>query len=159
MRPRQELAIALLAVALTLNGGCALRPATYPTGEYQPIHEAALAGDVVKISELLQGDPNSVNLRGWGGDTPLHLAVVHHHSAAVQLLLEKGAIVDARDDQDATPLHLAAQFGFVDVAEMLLAHDAKVNLRDSDQRTPLGRAELHHREAMVDWLRQHGGER
>jgi hypothetical protein len=159
MRPREARTIVLLVIAFSLAGCCALRPATYPTNEYQPIHEAALAGDIAKISDLLQSNPALVNLRGWGGDTPLHLATIHHHVDAVTLLLEKGAIVDARDDQGATPLHLAAQFGFIDVAQVLVAHDAEVNPRDADHRTPLGRAEMHQREVMVDWLSKHGGRR
>jgi ankyrin repeat protein len=158
MKARGELPAVLLVIALSLSGGCFLRPATYPTSQYQPIHKAALAGDTTKISELLQGDPKSVNLHGWGGDTPLHLAVIHHHLAAVQLLLEKGALVDAHDDQGGTPLHLTAQFGFIDVADVLLTHGAKVNLRGTDGHTPLARAELHHRAAMVDWLKQHDGQ-
>jgi ankyrin repeat protein len=158
MRPSQPVTIALLATALNLTGCSALRPATYPTKVYQPIHEASLAGDVTKLTGLLQADPSLVNLRGWGGDTPLHLAAIHDHPNAVQLLLEKGAVVDARDDQGVTPLHLAAQFGFVDVAGLLLAHGAPVNALDADHRTPLARAKLHHHAVMVDWLRQHGGQ-
>jgi ankyrin repeat protein len=65
--------------------------------------------------------------------------------------------VNAKAKGGPTPLHLAAQEGCVEAANLLLARQAKVNARDDANRTPLKRAELWHRDPMVQLLKEHGG--
>ena len=55
----------------------------------------------------------------------------------VELLLSKGAEVDAKDVYERTPLHYAVQQGSMGVIEMLLSKGAEVNARDNDGGTPL----------------------
>ena len=43
------------------------------------------------------------------GQTALHIAAEKGHVDCVELLLEGGALFDAKDDQDKTPLQLAVQ--------------------------------------------------
>ena len=43
----------------------------------------------------------------------------------VKLLLEHGADMHARDEDNATPLHLACSRGRLDIARVLLEYDAK----------------------------------
>ncbi|MCP3139683.1 ankyrin repeat domain-containing protein [Pyxidicoccus xibeiensis] len=65
-----------------------------------------------------------------------------------QELLDAGAPIDVRNDDDATPLHRAADSGFAPIAELLLALGAEVNALDGLGRTPLGaalRERLDHR--------------
>ena len=63
------------------------------------------------------------------------------------LLIAKGANVDARDKSGATPLHQAALKGNLAFATLLLQHGADVNARDGDGATPLHNAALSgHRE-------------
>src|ERR1017187_725486 len=59
------------------------------------------------------------------------------------LLLAKGANVDARDKSGATPLHQAALKGNLAFATLLLQHGADVNARDRDGATPLHNAALN----------------
>ena len=56
-----------------------------------PIHDAALKGDVKKIQAILQSDPKAVSAQDKNGDTPLHLAALHGQDKAVQVLLDAGA--------------------------------------------------------------------
>src|ERR1035438_8948319 len=58
------------------------------------------------------------------------------------LLIAKGANVDARDKSGATPLHQAALKGNLAFATLLLQHGADVNARDRDGATPLHNAAL-----------------
>jgi hypothetical protein len=49
--------------------------------------------------------------------TALHFAVRNNQPEAVKLLIEKGAHIEAPDDNRMTPLHHAVAQGFVDVAK------------------------------------------
>lgn len=40
--------------------------------------------------------------------TPLHLAALQGHSTLASLLIGRGAVVDAKDENNMTPLHKAA---------------------------------------------------
>ena len=62
---------------------------------------AAHLGMLDKLRELVDADPSRVHARGGDGQTPLHFA---RSRAVVDMLLEAGADVDARDvDHRATP--------------------------------------------------------
>jgi ankyrin repeat protein len=65
----------------------------------------------------------------------------------VQLLIEKGADVNAASKDEWTALLLAASGGHVDVVKMLLAHQADLKARNRLGETALEVAELRgHRE-------------
>jgi ankyrin repeat protein len=76
-----------------------------------PIHDAARKGDVNKIKALLQADPKLVADVDKNGDTPLHVACLHGQLAAVQVLIDAGADVNAKNSYGAfTPGDLGAVF-------------------------------------------------
>lgn len=55
----------------------------------------------------------------------------------VQLLIEKGAMVNIRDIDDQTPLFWAAASASVVSGRILIENGAKVNIRDVNSSTPL----------------------
>jgi len=61
----------------------------------------------------------------------LHLAAVSGDLEEVRELLEKGADVNAKDEEGRTPLHWAAGNGYVEVARLLIEHGADVNAKES----------------------------
>jgi ankyrin repeat protein len=63
-----------------------------------PIHDAARKGDVKKVKELLASDPKLVSDRDKSGDTPLHVAALHGQLAVVQVLIDAGADVNAKNN-------------------------------------------------------------
>lgn len=93
------------------------------------MHLAAINGDSRIINLLLEqldsevkkvsshqsfGNRSSENIRsyfldmcGWEGNTPLHMAVKHGHLDIVRLLLEAGAQCDCGNDMGKTPWMLA----------------------------------------------------
>ena len=73
-------------------------------------------------------------------DTPLHGAVEDGDKAKVELLLAKGAEVNAKDRYEETPLHRAASEAYWDIVNQLLAEGAEVNVKDRNGATPLHRA-------------------
>jgi ankyrin repeat protein len=87
----------------------------------EPLIEAATAGDVARIRELLAAgaDPD---VRGDGGMTPLLAATKADQAAAFQVLIEAGADVDLRDDRLDNPFLYAGAEGLLDI--LTLANEA-----------------------------------
>lgn len=61
--------------------------------------------------------------------------------AAVKLLVEAGADVNAANEADFTPLHAATFRGWNEVIQYLVEHGANINARDYRGRTPFRMAE------------------
>lgn len=129
------------------------------------IHAAARAGDAAKVKALLEADPRLLEERDEAGLTPLlaaaaaslpepaesspYLVVIPEYGAKLQaeymrqpdvvtVLLDAGAVFDARDKDDYTALHWAAMRGNRAIVELLLAKGAAVNAADRTFRaTPL----------------------
>jgi ankyrin repeat protein len=76
----------------------------------------------------------------------LYKAAVKDNPAVVDLLLEWGAEVNARDGSGATPLHGAADGGRVDLTRLYLDWGADPEARDEEGYTPLrsARSVRHH---------------
>ena len=75
-------------------------------------------------------------------------------AAAVALLLELGANVNAKDKRGgATALHYAAWHGNREIAELLLAHDAAINQSDDTYNaSPVDWALENGQREMADFL-------
>jgi ankyrin repeat protein len=83
----------------------------------------------------------------------LHEAALKGHREIVELLLERGAAVNARNSSGATPLHDAALAGRLAVIEILLRHGAEIDARDRDAgATPLHQAASWGRREAVELL-------
>jgi ankyrin repeat protein len=111
---------------------------------------AAVVGDVPFLQQLLSRgvDPNATVAEriepelGWDytieGVTPLMLAAEYGELEAVQVLVQHGARVDAKDGLfGQTPLMHAAEGGHARVARHLLEHGASVEARDTRGETAL----------------------
>ncbi len=101
------------------------------------IWTAAAKGDMPLIKQNLDAGTD-INARdAAGGSTPLMVAALFGQTEAAQLLIQKGAKLDARNNDGATALHLAAFFCQRETAEFLLAKGADVTAKNHRGETPL----------------------
>ncbi|XP_039619512.1 ankyrin repeat domain-containing protein 27 isoform X2 [Polypterus senegalus] len=93
---------------------------------------------VKHVSKRLN-DPTIVTAfsRDNRGYTPLHIASVYGQSSLVDLLVSKGADINATDYHALTPLHLSCQKGYQSVTLLLLHYNANTNMQDNNGNTPL----------------------
>ncbi len=151
----QKRAVLLLAFAFFIGGATTIASAA-------KIHSAAKRGKVAKVEALLVEEPTLLESREkskyaneWTNtrdNTPLHIAAVYGQLKVVELLLEKGATVDARNDAMHTPLHFAAMNKHREVAELLLAKGADPSAKMYGENAPLHLAVLPTIERkMISW--------
>ncbi|XP_077577444.1 inversin [Stigmatopora nigra] len=103
---------------------------------------AGKGGDDV-IRTMLALTPHiDINMADKYGGTALHAAALSGHVNTVQLLLERGAMVDSLDVMKHTPLFRACEMGHRDVILTLIKGSARVDLVDVDGHTALHWAAL-----------------
>jgi ankyrin repeat protein len=133
---------------------------TKPLDLKKAIIKAAKNGDVTSVGALVAHDASLMSATDSDGSTPLHCATWKGHLEVVALLLEQGADVNARNNNDhwgTTPLHAAAHANQRAIAELLIAHGADINATNLNGRTPLAETEFHKANPVANLLRKHGG--
>jgi ankyrin repeat protein len=123
--------------------------------------ELAMAGQVERLRALLEADPQAVGRLTPDGWTPLHGAVFFAQPAAVRLLLDHGADVNAVSTNSSAnrPLH-AALAGRLDrdVVALLLQRGADVNARQHGGYVALHEAAMNGNGEMAALLLKHGAD-
>ncbi|XP_053305376.1 ankyrin repeat domain-containing protein 27 [Spea bombifrons] len=71
------------------------------------------------------------------GYTPLHVSAICGQAQCIDLLISKGAAVNATDYHGSTPLHLACQKGYQNISLLLLHYKASRDIQDNNGNTPL----------------------
>ena len=132
------------------RGDAAARDGILASRAPETVFEAAAVGDVDRLAALLD-DPGAVADDGF---TPLHLAAFFRHPAAVRLLLERGAPVNAvaANPTRVQPLHSAAAGGDADCVRLLVAAGADVDARQQGGFVPLHAAAQNGDEAALETL-------
>lgn len=95
-----------------------------------------------------------------GARSPLHVAAgFTANPAVIQLLLNRGADIEAKGPFDTTPLHWAAANPNPAIARVLLDHGADTEVRRRDTgETPLHRAALEGNSAVIGELLDYGAD-
>jgi uncharacterized protein len=121
---------------------------------FQALHLAAFFGRADTADLLLErgADAASLSRHEFVKVTPLHSAVAAEGAEdlrTVEVLLARGAPVDARAEGGGTPLHSAAFNGNVPIVEALLAHGADPDAAKDDGKTPLDLAREQRHDDVV----------
>ena len=128
------------------------------------LFEAAALGRLDRVMELVGAEPESVTSRSADGFTALHYPAffgVSDAAAVTRTLLEAGADVNARSDNDFSvlPLHSAVAGGHDEVVALLVDAGADVNARQRHGFTPLHGAAQNGAPRTVDRLLAAGADR
>lgn len=101
---------------------------------YKEFRNAAIYGNVEKVTRFLKEDLSLIKVTDKYGFTVLHEVVGEHYHEMVELLINNGADVNAQNDEGIAPLHLAA---YGKNAKLLIDKGAKVNIESDIGETPL----------------------
>jgi ankyrin repeat protein len=126
--------------------------ATNEAGE-SPLMMAALRDQAEFVRQLIARGAG-VNRSGW---TPLHYAATSPGVAALNLLLAKGAAIDARSPNGTTPLMMACRYGTEQAVDLLLARGADAKGRNERAMTAADFARSTGRNFLVERLDRAAG--
>lgn len=117
-------------------------------------HPLCFCDDCEKLVSGRLNDPSVVTpfSRDDRGHTPLHVAALCGQASLIDLLVSRGAVVNATDYHGSTPLHLACQKGYQSVTLLLLHYKASADVQDNNGNTPLHLACAHGHEDCVKAL-------
>ena len=109
-------------------------------------------GVVIALLEKYHLDPNASNNRAC---TPLHYVARDCLIECMQVLINHGARVDAKDSDGDSPLHWAAASKAIPCVEMLLRHDANPQLKNNKGNTPFEYASKHNLTRSIECLQKY----
>ena len=115
----------------------------------------AVLGHLDKVKAYLDSDPARANATGAHGISALYHAVIRGQAEIAQLLVDRGAEVNADEDGNP-PIHGAAMFNQPAMLELLLARGANVNAKNYEGKTPLTVALEGGKAEAVEILRRQG---
>ena len=136
--------------------GAATAAPAGPPARQSKLHDAIRDRDTRLLKRALELHADKLNTPDPKGLPPLHCAAATGHAPAMQLLLEAGADVAARDAAGITALHIACATGHDALITLLLEAGADKEAADQAGTTPLALAAQHGREGCVAVLVEAG---
>ena len=101
------------------------------------IQEAVSLGRIDQVRDLVAADRSCLERQCIGGNRPLGIALKHGHLEVARWLVEAGANVAVRNEEQETMLHLAARGNLAEMVGLLIERGAEVDARDRSEETPL----------------------
>jgi uncharacterized protein len=102
--------------------------------------DASISGDTTALVKALDEGAKVDSLdtrRSVNGRRPLNWAALNNHAAAVRILLDRGAPIEATNLTGFTALHHAAEAGSLEAAEVLIARGANPGTTNRQGMTPI----------------------
>ncbi|XP_047480671.1 integrin-linked protein kinase homolog pat-4-like [Penaeus chinensis] len=94
-------------------------------------------GNTVQVRLWLDDTEHDMNQGDDHGFSLLHWAAKEGHLGIVEMLITRGARINATNLGDDIPIHLAAAHGHRDIVSILIRHKADVNFINEHGNTPL----------------------
>ena len=116
-------------------------------------------GDINKVKEMVDKNPDLLNVKNPDGWKLLHFCAYNDDAEIAGYLLKKGADINVKSRTGMTPLYVAATQGKLKIINFLIKHGANVNVTaDRPTRTPLMRAAAKGFEDVVKALVEAGAD-
>jgi uncharacterized protein len=115
---------------------------------------ASYGGDAGRLGDFITRNPEAINWRDEDGRTALIKSIAHGtgHIGVMEMLLERGANINAVDDAGMTPLMFAALHNKPDCLALLISKGADADVKDYRGLTALGYARKLGHAGIVDAL-------
>ncbi|CAG9856184.1 unnamed protein product [Phyllotreta striolata] len=113
-------------------------------------------GNALQVRVWLDEPEHDMNQGDDHGFSPLHWASMKGYNKIVEMLLLRGARVNATNRGDDTPLHVASAHGHRDIVNMLLRQRADVNFTNEHGNSPLHYACFWGYDTIAEDLVHHG---
>jgi uncharacterized protein len=129
-------------------------------GAQMELHEAAAAGDLARVKEIVEKDASLAKTYSPDGFPVLALAAVFGHFEAAKYLHAKGSDVNAvaTNDSGYNALTGAVASGHTEIVKWLLDHGAEPNYRYATGYTPLLTAAANGHLEILKALLTHGAD-
>lgn len=115
-------------------------------------------GETLQVRIWLDDPKNDMNQGDDHGFSPLHWACFAGKTNITEMLLSRGARINATNMGDDTALHLAASHGHFDCVSLLLKNKADVNALNEHGNTPLHYACFWGHQKIVEELLAYGAQ-
>jgi ankyrin repeat protein len=123
-----------------------------PDGHY-PLGLAIFFRHPMLARKLIEAGANvTAHSKNAQNVAPIHAAAAVCDAGIVELLLERGADANAKQELGYGALHTAAGRGDLETARLLLKHGADRDSRGSDGKSPADVAREHGQENFAAWL-------
>ncbi|HJS23824.1 MAG TPA: ankyrin repeat domain-containing protein [Pyrinomonadaceae bacterium] len=131
----------------------ALVSAYSPDG-FTALSLAVFFGHAETVNALLAaGAPVNAASRETMKMSPLASAMAAERNDIARTLIDHGADVNAKAENDLTPLHTAAARGNLESAKLLLEHGSDINAVTKDGKAPIAYAQERNHPEMVEFLK------
>uniref|UniRef100_A0A914W205 Transient receptor potential cation channel subfamily A member 1 n=3 Tax=Plectus sambesii TaxID=2011161 RepID=A0A914W205_9BILA len=118
------------------------------------IFRASGQGLVDVVERLIEEDPERLtdsDIKGW---TCLHHAAARSKTKVIDMLIGKGADINAVDHEGNTPLHVAAEKKSRDVVRHLLVNGADGNIKNKKEFAPIHVATMQNHPEVIEEMAQ-----
>ena len=123
--------------------------------EELPIHLAAREGQNEAIVYILDNSSISVDVEMLDGWTPFHYAVNNGYLSTVELLVSRGANINAVDKFKRSALHWAVRYNFTEIVEFLLQSNINYDLIDAEDQTAYQMAKSLSNIDLMELMEEH----
>ncbi|KAG8374202.1 hypothetical protein BUALT_Bualt11G0106500 [Buddleja alternifolia] len=112
----------------------------------RPLVAAAESGDLNALRLALDNFDGNIDEPVEDGDSVLHLSCLYGHLNCVQFLLQRGANLEAKDEDGGIPLHDASAGGYTEIVQLIINHanDPQLVKRMLETVDLEGDTPLHH---------------
>jgi ankyrin repeat protein len=89
-----------------------------------------------KIEDMLIDNNECMDEYSRGGNTPLHLSVIHRSECVLNLFINNGADINKPNiNNGQTALHIAARNNRINLVEILINEGADIDIKDNEGKT------------------------